>query len=340
MIPQVPPEIAFHTIDCLGGDDVSLKNASLVCQAWQYHSQQRLFRTLSLTVYPEGSTIRRLEDLGSSVRIRAYVDCLVMRYYSQDVTNAWLDTHGERFAQAVRMLPLATLSRFVLVGDWIRYGFINGIMQTPSPEALRCIQDICAGPMLTTLSIWGRTPFLPLLSRCGPSLKELYTSKLPADCVNQDLSPLGREVAINLEVLHMNSNDSAPTPSHPISFYDYLLDPRALLSLKSLRFLEASGVNCFDQKLSRILAACAASVEDLEVTFVEPPPKGCRLAPQNAPELKRPRFYMIDLAGVSVLLELIEWPLLPISPNNCNDKRLSNITLELPADCLVDDIGD
>ncbi|KAH6906142.1 hypothetical protein BKA70DRAFT_1499362 [Coprinopsis sp. MPI-PUGE-AT-0042] len=210
-----------------------------------------------------------LENLGSSVRVKGYVDHLVMRYQDSlwDATHAWLDTLGRLFGQTLRMLPLARLTHFVLAGNWIRHIVVDGTLRTISSGVLRCIQDICAWPMLRTLTMTGKVPFLPLLSHCGPSLKELYTSCLPVEAFSQFPSPLGRQVAINLETLLIDDNYSNLIPSYGLSFYDCILDPQALFSLNSLRWLEISGNRPFDKTLSSILHTCAVLLEELRVSF-------------------------------------------------------------------------
>jgi hypothetical protein len=269
---MIPPEIAFQIIDWLGEDDhAPLQSTSLVCRAWQYHSQRLLFRLLRLTVFPEGTTIPRLEGLGSpsAERIRQYVDGLIVRN-TENVnreTEAWLDLHEELLTQVLRMLPLPKLTRFVLGGEWAKHDVVKNTLVALSPGILQCIQEICAGPMLRTLGIIGTVPFLAVLPCCGPSLKELYISSLPPEMAPQELSPHGRRVPIALEVLGICESGLAVFPNHTISLDRYILDPRALISLKFLRRLDIAGNHIFNETLSNVFAECAASLEELAVYF-------------------------------------------------------------------------
>jgi F-box-like len=120
--PQLPPEIVFLIVDHLEGNQVSLGNASLVCQAWRYQSQQRLFRALTITVRPNSSTVHRLEQLGSTsaVRLRESVEHLTLNLPNHlhlvQATEDWVNAHAGLLARTLKSLPSGKLTVFALSG--------------------------------------------------------------------------------------------------------------------------------------------------------------------------------------------------------------------------------
>jgi F-box-like len=268
---MILPEIAFHVIDYLADDNfVSTSNASLVCKTWRYHAQQRLFRTLTLNVHPAANILTRLQGLASSpaARIREYVRGIALGFTGElDNIQTWLVAHGKLLVCVLRMLPLAKLTRFRLDCPYVWAKSMDE--NTPPPEILRCIQEICAGPALRTLDINGEVPFASLLSHCGTSLKELHAVSLCTDTLSQELSPVGRQVPISLEVLHLeflDENQSGDTSM--IGFSRYILDPRVLLNFNFLRRLTLSDYLPFNDTLFNIFHACRDSLEDLTLRFL------------------------------------------------------------------------
>ncbi|KAH6906138.1 hypothetical protein BKA70DRAFT_1499351 [Coprinopsis sp. MPI-PUGE-AT-0042] len=342
MILQLPPEIAFHIIHALEDDDASVNSASLVCKTWQYPAQQHLFRTLNLTLLPERDLTCRLEGLGSTsaAHVREYVDGLVIRSlgYVDAFTQNWLDTHGELLARVLRMLPLARLTRFTLDGAWIRDDEDDDTPQEASPEVLQCIREICAGPALRILEISGQVPSLSLLSHCGPSLKELYTSYLHAELVPQNTTPLGRQAPIHLEVLRLDRNNADYIQSGKTSIEQYMLDPQALFSLKSLRLLEVVGESPFEGNLSCILTASMGSLEDLKVSFRDTPSSDFSLGLQSAVNLKNLSFSSQYRLNNRELALFMDWLLRELTSRAHALPRLSltSISLEIPVHHIAD----
>ncbi|KAH6906154.1 hypothetical protein BKA70DRAFT_1564517 [Coprinopsis sp. MPI-PUGE-AT-0042] len=343
MIHQVPPEIAFHIIDCLEGDDLSIKNTSLVCQTWQHHSQQSLFRTFALTVHlgVDGETVRRLEEFASasSTRISDYICTLTLtfpRNFSGAVMS-WMSYHEELIVRVLRRLTCLTITNAWMLG---RHMLEGPKLRLRLPSLAGYIQELCASPILKSVTISGVTPFLRLLPCCGPSLKQLHATSLGSLCMasyRRDHMPPERPTPIHLEVLTMQH-----TSVNSDGLSDYLLDPLSLFSLRSLKRLEVHNRGSFDTSLCSLLKACVNSLKVLTLTVdsSHPPQEGLRLGLQNAPKLRKLDFYVNDAADVRLLLELIEWVLLDLTDQpihrNCEDKSLANVTFELPAESLID----
>ncbi|KAH6906143.1 hypothetical protein BKA70DRAFT_1290821, partial [Coprinopsis sp. MPI-PUGE-AT-0042] len=120
--------------------------------------------------------------------------------------------------------------------------------------------------MLRSLAISGTTAFLWLLPRCGPSLKQIHGSslrELSAATYSLDYMPPEREDRIHLEVLTMRH-----TGVNSNGLSDYLLDPRSLFSLHSLKRLEVHTRSSFNASLCSLFTACTSSLETLTVDLL------------------------------------------------------------------------
>ncbi|KAH6906133.1 hypothetical protein BKA70DRAFT_1290804, partial [Coprinopsis sp. MPI-PUGE-AT-0042] len=273
-LPTIPREIIFEIIDCLEDDRTALKSTTLVCKIWQHHSQQLLFRTFELTVDPHGSeTVRLLEELcsESAARIMGYIEGLFLGFIPgfQDDNRTWLLSHGELLARVLKTLPLDRLTDFTLEDGWVPFSVSQGDESRTLPylAVMRCIEDICAAPKLTTLTTIGDFPFEKLLPSCGPSLKHLCTYHLGKSVLPQVLENQARATPIELEWLMMRHHSEGvdEEDEEGVGLDDYILDPRSLVSLASLKVLDVKGDGVFSANLSRIFALCMDSLLGLLV---------------------------------------------------------------------------
>ncbi|KAH6906135.1 hypothetical protein BKA70DRAFT_1564502 [Coprinopsis sp. MPI-PUGE-AT-0042] len=333
-ILTVPREIIFEIIDYLQDCHSDLKTTSLVCKGWQYHSQQRLYRTFTLTVNPQGHTAHRLEVVGSSSfsRVRGYVErvCLYFNPDSIHRIRAWLHDHGELLARVFKELPLETLTDFTLGNGWIPFWAAISREGPTSPllAVMHCITEICAAPKLTTLTIFEPAPFAELLSSCGPSLKNLCTidlGKSQAALTNMHQS---RAALVELEalVLRRDWEWQVPAAEGWIGLDNYILDPRSLIGLSSLKRLEAEIEFPVTENLSRILASCVDSLEDLSVNAREVLPRDYNLGIRRAYRLKR---FNCSLCGARDQAEVtlaINWLLRELSDRHLSQTPLGGHT--------------
>ncbi|KAH6890760.1 hypothetical protein BKA70DRAFT_1441806 [Coprinopsis sp. MPI-PUGE-AT-0042] len=244
-LATIPREIVFEIINCLEYDLTSLKSTSLV------------------------QTVRLLDEFSSesAARIRGYIEGLFLGFIPglQHYNRTWLLSHGELLARVLKMLPLDRLTDFALGDGWVPFLVSQGDENRALPRlaVVRCIEEICAAPKLTTLTTLGNFPFEKLLPSCGSSLKNLYTYHLGKSVLPQVLENQGRATPIELEVLMMRYHFEEDEEG--LGLDDYILDPRSLISLRSLKRLDIEGDKPFSANLSRIFALCIHSIHWLLV---------------------------------------------------------------------------
>ncbi|KAH6906134.1 hypothetical protein BKA70DRAFT_1290805 [Coprinopsis sp. MPI-PUGE-AT-0042] len=309
----IPREIAFEIVDNLEDDPASLKNTSLVCKAWQYHSQRHLFRTFTFAVNPQDRTVRLLEELGSesSARIRGYIEGLFLAFLPRFLhpTQTWLLNHGELLAQVLKML-LGKLTCFTLECGWIPF-FVSRDDDPihPSLAILRCIEDICASPKLTTLTVIRSCPWANLLSRCGPSLKNLYTSHLCKSDRSQVALYQGRGAPIELEALVLQhlSESLDEEDEEGVGLDDYILDPRSFINLASLTGLQVEGDGVFNANLSQMFSLCMDSLHWILIDATVVPSRDYMLGFRRASCLKNIYLSFRGLLAPAKLTRVIKW---------------------------------
>lgn len=284
MIQEIPTELTFKILDLIGNESDSLNCISLVCEAWRVYSQHQLFRTLKLTLRPtqgdkQGNiTTRRLRGLAaaSSAQVRGYVKALVLKFPQTSVKKAsfWIRAHEELLVEVLRALPLERLTSFDLENKWETFDYQVGEQGSVPlfPRITRCIDDICSSPVLSRLTLDGQLPFLRLISRCGPALKELRTAHLqnPSPAGSrppQSYLPMERQAPIDLKSLAIHCKlrrlpNAAPRAGEG-SISGYLFDAQSLFNLPSLKCLEVLGHFFFDEPFCRLFEICAESLESL-----------------------------------------------------------------------------
>jgi hypothetical protein len=143
----LPAELAIKILDLISKNDPdSLNHTSLVHSSWRDYSQQLLFRTLKLTLYPTppGKLIKqwnpknrnvtmiwdatqeitpRLQALASpsSSRLRGHVRSLILKFPQTSAakeTEIWTRANEELLVEVLRGLPLDKLTTFELENKW------------------------------------------------------------------------------------------------------------------------------------------------------------------------------------------------------------------------------
>jgi F-box-like len=276
--PQLPPELSFKIIDSLEDDHSSLKAASLVCKIWQHHAQQHLFQTFTLTMEPHDRTTHLLKELGSdsASHVRECIKHLVMVFWTEEYVfgapQPWLCDSSVVVVEVLNKLPLEKLVSFTLKNGWVPASAVydhESFRLLPLPGVMRCIQDICAAPQLEALTIVGHAQFPQLLSCCGVSLKELNVAEVGGFEWLWGAN-MRREAPIELETLVLEKNRSRGDTMAAEALLDglggiseYLLDPRSLFTLKSLKVLIIESNELFDRHLLQMLSPCLDSLKAL-----------------------------------------------------------------------------
>ncbi|KAH6906137.1 hypothetical protein BKA70DRAFT_1430075 [Coprinopsis sp. MPI-PUGE-AT-0042] len=341
MVQEIPAEITLKILDLNENDIDSLNTMSLVCKDWRQYSQKCLFQTLKLTIRPAKRTsAQRLQGLAaaSSAGIRGHVKTLVLKLPETSIKKAgiWLRAHEELLVQVLRALPSERLTSFTLENRWSTFDYqVNDQESIPLfPSIVRCIDDICASPILERLALEGKLPCLRLLSRCGPALKELHTSHLQAPSpagsrLPQSYLPLERRDPINLEALTVHypksqrSNHGVPREGEG-SLSGYLFNPRSLFNLGSLKHLEVLGEASFDEPFCQLFATCIGSLESLIVRSLPTHPNTLGL--RKARNLKRLSFLCPN--GHSNLTSFMGWLLVELTSYQAHSHHVHPSSLE------------
>ncbi|KAH6906182.1 hypothetical protein BKA70DRAFT_1564538 [Coprinopsis sp. MPI-PUGE-AT-0042] len=255
-MPDVPVEVIEKIIENVETDPETLASASLLCKGLQLISQRLLFHTLHLTLFCNTDfAVARLKNLLASSRLISY----------------WLE-----WTQIHNALLVATLELLENRSKDIRYLSISNKSRrfrnlAISQRSVACIETLAQSPFLHTLTLCSAS--VELLRFCGSSLKHLIVTS-ESDIENCDVKtiwePMKRTTPIILE--SFESHYSLRPPSDILIAQDYLLHPRSMVHLGSLKRLVLS---IFRGPLwdvhDGLVDQCCHSLESLDIRCIYMP---------------------------------------------------------------------
>jgi F-box-like len=267
-MPDLPVELVEKILGSDGLDRETLASATLLCKDVRLIAQRLLFHTLRLTFFANTDlALARLSNLIAPPRLISYARVLTITFSLGD--HGWLE-----WAQTHNALLTATLELVEKQAENIQsLEIINGTGTVfgshkdlaIAKRVVACMETLVRSPSLRDLLL--RSASVDLLRYCTPSLKHLdvnFEYEVQPQDVRTVWDMVGRTVPIRLESLE--SHWSLAVPPERLSLHNYLLDPRCLIDLSSLKRLVMEIIRPSIWKEDEaLLGRCSQSVEILDI---------------------------------------------------------------------------